>query len=935
MYNLKKRLVECGEKQEYLLASFLFLIITLAFMYQLFLGKAYSPFNMYYHLLPWRTEYVDVKMAGPILSDMVDAFAPHIIKFREDLLGGRIALWSEFNAFGLPLDSVVGVTLTPIKLLFLVLPYQIAHTIDFGLRIFFRLLGMFTLLKGFKLNGIAAVVGAIVFSFCMPVVVWGYWDHTRVSTIAPWLLWSAVKAVGGDKKHIFIAGFLSYMMITAGMITYAIYYIYVVSFYLLFLLIKELIEKKDFGTIFLKGFSYGASMLIGLSMSALYILPFYKSMMETGYMAARSEKSLYNAFSVKNLILLFDSEYYNSTSNASIGNMNESSCFFGIISLLLLLSAIIYFIRTPKKKVLFWIGLLLFLVGITWNIPILSIMQYLPTMRSSSAKRLITPLIFVSSIIVAYFVNELLHSDNLKKKLLSLGGGGASILLLFIVGARAVETFEITKGIVFSTILLIAFYIMIVSHYTKKINMLVFSAILILAIVTDSFRAGIKYSPVVEFEHNIPNPQLKIADFLKENLNENRYVVLGKWAFSANTNVLYRINDLAAHDFTITDERIVSYLKKIDSEAYMSKTKSDINFVQAMNMLNLASVKDVLSEEALTYRNYPEEMGIGDRKAPIGKLIGGTVVSQKIYAPMENFSSITFLVATYQQVLESGSLSFKLYDMDGSVLRSGEIACRDFLDNSKYRIKFEPIQDSKNKYYTLVLESHSPEMGMEPTFWMHTFEEIPENPVILDGEPLAGQLVMQLSSRHPSLSSLIEHKEPKSGLYIYENPNVLPRAYLAGPICVMSDNDQILDEMSLDKNKGITYVNEEITGLTYNEEKIDNVLSLDIQGGNVSIETSSDRTRLLVLTDLYYADWHAYIDGVEIEIYPVNTLFRGVVVPEGEHLIEFKYKPKAFYLGATITIISFTVTIAAFLTYLIKSRKINSETQIKIEGSAI
>jgi hypothetical protein len=54
---------------------------------------------------------------------------------------------------------------------------------------------------------------------------------------------------------------------------------------------------------------------------------------------------------------------------------------------------------------------------------------------------------------------------------------------------------------------------------------------------------------------------------------------------------------------------------------------------------------------------------------------------------------------------------------------------------------------------------------------------------------------------------------------------------------------------------------------------------------------------LLVLADAYYPGWRAQINGVQTPVYPVNLLFRGVVVPPGQQEIHFHYQPTQWPLA--------------------------------------
>jgi len=62
---------------------------------------------------------------------------------------------------------------------------------------------------------------------------------------------------------------------------------------------------------------------------------------------------------------------------------------------------------------------------------------------------------------------------------------------------------------------------------------------------------------------------------------------------------------------------------------------------------------------------------------------------------------------------------------------------------------------------------------------------------------------------------------------------------------------------------------------------------------------------LAVFSEIYYEDgWNAYIDDVKTEHFPVDYVLRAMIVPAGEHTIEFKFEPQVIKTGSTITLIS-------------------------------
>ena len=59
----------------------------------------------------------------------------------------------------------------------------------------------------------------------------------------------------------------------------------------------------------------------------------------------------------------------------------------------------------------------------------------------------------------------------------------------------------------------------------------------------------------------------------------------------------------------------------------------------------------------------------------------------------------------------------------------------------------------------------------------------------------------------------------------------------------------------------------------------------------VTLEVETDRDSVLVLHDIFYPGWEAYVDGQRRPILRANLLFRGVEVSPGRHRIEFRFRP--------------------------------------------
>lgn len=81
----------------------------------------------------------------------------------------------------------------------------------------------------------------------------------------------------------------------------------------------------------------------------------------------------------------------------------------------------------------------------------------------------------------------------------------------------------------------------------------------------------------------------------------------------------------------------------------------------------------------------------------------------------------------------------------------------------------------------------------------------------------------------------------------------------------------------------------------------------------IELTSNSPINSVLLLSELYYPGWKAYIDGEVVPILRADYLLRAIRLSAGQHRITFSYKPMSFYVGSTISI--FTILILTYLFY--------------------
>jgi len=137
---------------------------------------------------------------------------------------------------------------------------------------------------------------------------------------------------------------------------------------------------------------------------------------------------------------------------------------------------------------------------------------------------------------------------------------------------------------------------------------------------------------------------------------------------------------------------------------------------------------------------------------------------------------------------------------------------------------------------------------------------------------------------------------------IYENTNVLPRAFVVHDFKVLSDKQDIFTELTSEEFDPGAYV-------VLEEEPSNHSRAVRLSGGDstaqivdygankVIIEVYAASDGFLVLSDVYYNGWKAFVDGENEKVYKADYVFRAVRLTEGQHTVEFVFDPLSFQIG--------------------------------------
>ena len=125
-----------------------------------------------------------------------------------------------------------------------------------------------------------------------------------------------------------------------------------------------------------------------------------------------------------------------------------------------------------------------------------------------------------------------------------------------------------------------------------------------------------------------------------------------------------------------------------------------------------------------------------------------------------------------------------------------------------------------------------------------------------------------LTSLDPVESDQLKPLGKVSNVYLYENPDYLPRAFWTSQISPLPLGGE-------DKGEGV----------------IKSLSILSSRPGHWELSTDLDEPGWVFLSEIHYPGWKARVDGQETQISRSSEIFKAIPVHSGSHTIELSYDP--------------------------------------------
>jgi len=923
------------------LLSILFLaILTILFMWRVvFLGQVLLPLDEIYTSEPWRSESL-LKPTGPVwnpsMTDAIWQFFPAGVYDKEARQSG-LPFWDANELAGTPALARGEMFSNPVyNLLIAFLPVARAISWTAVIHLFIGSLFTFLFSRELGMKQTGALVSSLAFTFNLYLIGWLSLPPVTGTMIwLPMIFWGTERAIRKQDWRWTLAGAAGFaIQILSGQILWPFYAAITVGLIAIYRSALAWLREKKLKIAIQPLFYSGLALFFGVSLVAAQILitiELYLKTQRTGQLGAQSFLSL-----IYHLPRLFAPNINGSPINGGLYwgpfNYPETTLYFGILPLIFLAASLF-----SEKRRLAWgfagIGLVTLLA--VYNIfPFRQIITFVfPVFLNTFPGRIFYVTAFTWAIAAGlgadWVINQ--HPSRFLKRL-SLGTAvlaGFTLMLSLLIwysgSLTRVSTlspylsklpkFDLTS-LVISFIWLATGALLIWLCGRGKLKKELFSGLVVVLLAADLFLAGSNINPTFDADLAFPEtPSIRFLKGLKANSTEPFRII------NVNSNSILTGMSPEVYGFSTVSGYSSYVLRRYSDYADLThdRGKASINHIYfndcCSRLLDALNVEYVYTSPEIT----PSGSGIM-------KLLD-SLSSAKVHASRSGkvqISEWTINGQTNPVLIEhpSAQVSYSLsigrpvtvktaialdpaaWDKGGDgVLFKIIVTQNDINDETLLFSRYiDPKHNPSDRDWIPVEVDLSRFLGKQITLSLVT-EPGPKGNLINDWAGWADPI---LRNYYPVTLDLIYDGPNK----IYKNNAALPRAWVVHHITSVAPEDteavkKFLNAADFDPAvEAVVEAGSNVTipeALTGGANPDDYVKVVSYAPQRVVIEANQKNSGLLILSDVMYPGWKAYLDGAEVPIYTANLIMRSLFLEGGKHQIIFLYTSSLFTWGLWVT----------------------------------
>jgi len=142
---------------------------------------------------------------------------------------------------------------------------------------------------------------------------------------------------------------------------------------------------------------------------------------------------------------------------------------------------------------------------------------------------------------------------------------------------------------------------------------------------------------------------------------------------------------------------------------------------------------------------------------------------------------------------------------------------------------------------------------------------------------------------------------------VRKNPLALGNAWFVNKAMIVQNADEELAALNDFNPAQVAVIDKrfanELQNFSASPDSTARINFLEYQPNYLKYETEANKDQLAVFSEIYFANgWNAYVDGEPQPHWRANYVLRSMIIPSGNHTIEFKFEPKVYSTGENISL---------------------------------
>jgi hypothetical protein len=657
---------------------------------------------------------------------------------------------------------------------------------------------------------------------------------------------------------------------------------------------------------------------VGVGVGAVQFFPTYQ-FVKLGHRVELSPEALFSMrWPLRHIVTLWLPDFWGDAIRydyRSVANFAETAAYFGVApALLCLISPLV----NRQRHNWLAVSLLVLILLVVGGTPLLKVAARIPGFRYFRLSRLAGLLAFPGATMAAIAADTLARQRRARTTWRGLGIALGLIVLItgWIVGADVSDLREhwaIIRADLTRTLLLIslATLALVVMIRRPRLGL----AGLALLTFVDLYQWGEPFNPI--HSTDILYPQNEVVDVLRQDDSLYRVLPLrSQWIiFGPNVLSVFDIAEIGGYT-SLTVQRYQELIKAIGPDVTTGHTL--IVWEHFHPLYSMLNVKYVLSAHDLpTIVELARYEGCTRQTEP---LVDGEYFEQTFTTSQVGLNRIDLALAHVGQVGDQ-PVRLRVWrgNAEGEIIAditgpAGELPDRDF-----GVFFFAPVSDSVGDRFTWRIEA--PGAAPDATVAVCLANDASEE-----------------TASFVAYGALLQQIDQRQGVWIYQNHNVLPRAYVVHHTEVAPGGQDLAVLQSPQFNPYRTVILEAPLPAEQAASLSPTPVRSQAQAAvarytahRVDVEVQTPAPGILVLSDVYYPGWQVWINGERAQLLQVNHALRGVYLPAGDHSVAFIFRPTVFYVGLGTTGVT-TLAIVVVVVWMLRNQRLTPSHQARKEN---